>query len=191
MKILSMQNYNFTPKVDPQLNTKNKNNVTFTGVTSEMDKLASKIGNDYQFIRLSVLKRFMGKSDLTTTCELSDFERENFQEFYSHTQEMLKSAVPSANGTLVKKINAGMYREYILESGPVSNVEGARLLLKHVNDSSAIKNCISYTIFSRDTEISDNYYRIIFDKNGFPNIVAYLNKRGGIIHAVIPEKSGI
>lgn len=188
MKIFSIQSYNSKSKVNPKQNK----NVSFAGTVEIPQEVLSKILNNYRVIQFAVLKRFNHKPELKiTTDNLTDYEQEYFQMIFKECREELKKAEGSSKGTKVTKTcSENMITGHIIESGSASAVEGGKELLAKTSTPD-LGNCISYTIFSKTMELNDDFCRIIFDENGSPKILAYLNKDGIIKHAFIPNMPGV
>lgn len=188
MKILNIQSYYHTSKLNSQQNQKSENNVSFMATAVQIDNLAAKIGNDYRFIQMAVQKRFAHNPDRKTiTGPLDAYEIQIFQKLYSDFQEILKSAVVTERKTSIKKVFAGTDRSYRLESGPVFKIDGGASILRHLANPSEVKNCTSYTIICKDIELKNNFYRIVFDEKGIPRILTYIDKDGEEVRTFIPK----
>lgn len=186
MNISSIQSYNPKSKV----NSKQNKSTSFKGFsTVEQNEMLLKTSIDYRFILLTVNSRFKGNPDAQIARgDFTDSEQDGMRELFDFCRQKLVKTPLSPEGIYKKELLAGAYRRYIIESGPVSKVDGAASLLKYTGKPYDSNNCTALTIRCPDLELKNNFYTIIFDEKGFPDILAHLDQDGKIIHAFIPNK---
>lgn len=191
MKILSIQSYNHTSKVNSQSNKKGLQNASPVNFRAKALKTAEKLALHFRLIKMSVESRFINRQGNIRTGFLTGPEEDILQGLYHYCNNAIeKEGVPYKNGNLVLEMDSGEVIKGKIESGSVSNIDGADYLLGQIPEPENIKDGILYTILPQNFEEKGNFYRVLFDENGAPKVMAYMNKEGDIIRAFVPKILG-